>query len=686
MKNFYEFYRKLNANKLFEQDGMPLPPMAGQTMGGTPQMPDLASLGSAPNDMAMPGMPSPGVPGMEGTPQAGATEMGEPENTSPSGEENVDQPEGMDDTTPEGKIMKAVTDIESALSDMEGKGSGLGDRAETIADLIKMIKKNVEKGSSGDEEGEEEENQGPPIGDPSLMMGGAGAGPLGGQQDADNMDNAGQSNMPNQASPQAESYYNYNKVLNESGENLEVRDTSAIRALWGGYTKELKDMFRCKTQQEYKKGLFWDVFSNKDASDIRLAVTRNTDDDGDEVEKKYHVAITHYPDEEKEWSTHRYLFPGQNPKSPVNRGNELKFRKGDGHSYELQPATMPHVIDLQTKDLLKSYKGDISKFNPDPNSSEDKAAAEVAAYNFKMLQRMEFCGWLPKDYVTASGEFVKQKASKVIESGEDVGVEYYVDKYTDSKLKTVKENKRKAKQAFIKFVQQLLKQSPEIKQAVEGLIGTSPADQAESFKTLFIRKAGEDKPKSKTIVDVVDMLVKASPKLKTGAVRELLANMASKRDYIFKPFEASNAILVSTGDSSFAQSYTNPAFEVSSAGEIGVMEEIAPEEPKVLTSMKKKLSSLDTGASASSAQNLNRESVDMIRKLSRVNVNDRSVPGVLRDYWSIRNQMESVGGELYNVPKNSRVYENTLIDLEKQLKVGRFTPTNPLDLNFLLKA
>jgi hypothetical protein len=29
-------------------------------------------------------------------------------------------------------------------------------RVETIADLIKMIKKNVEKGSSGDEEGEEE--------------------------------------------------------------------------------------------------------------------------------------------------------------------------------------------------------------------------------------------------------------------------------------------------------------------------------------------------------------------------------------------------------------------------------------------------------------------------------------------------------------------------------------------------
>jgi hypothetical protein len=764
MKNFYEFYRKLNAKKLFEQDGMPLPPMAGQTSGSAAQMPGLGGMGSAPNDMGMPGMPQQPIPGMEGMPQNGATDMEDMENTSPSGEENVDQPEGMDDSTPEGKIMKAVTDIESALSDMKEKGSsGLGDRAETISDLLKMIKKNVEKGSSGDEEeGEAEEGQGPPIGDPALMMGGGGAAPLGGEQDAANMDGAGQSNMPNQASPQAESYYDDDNVLNEN-ETVNAQDTSAIRALWGGYTKDLKDAFRCTKQQEYQKGLFWDIFSHKDASDVRLAVTRNPDDDGDVIEKKYHVAITHYPDEGKEWSTHRYLFPGQNPKSPVNRGNELKFRKGEGSSYDLHPATLPHIVDLQTKDLLKGYKGDISKISMNVLGGEaDSSLAEwldFASYNFKMIQRMEFCGWLPKDYVNASGEFVKQTSA----TGEDLM--YYLDKYTDSKMKAVKENKAKAKKAFIKFVQELIKQSPEIKEAIEALIGSTPAEQTDSFKTLFIKKAGEDKPKAKTIIQVVDMLTKSNPKLKTGVVREALAKMAEKRDYIFKPFEATNAILVADKNSDYAQNYTNPAFEVSSAGEVGGIEPVAPEEPKVSSSMKKKLSGLESAAAAdfdfnlseldndiinilksqklekanikplngesegdyfnrisnfvnpetisklkaawrqqrkahdskikdaeiklrsiNYAQNLNRESVEMIRNLKRVNINDTNVPGVLRDYWSIRNQMESINGELYNVPKNSRLYETTLIDLEKQLKVGRFTPTNPLDLNLLLKA
>ena len=908
MKNFYEFYRKLNANKLFEQEGMPTPPMGGQGGGASP----FGDMGAAPNDMAMPGMPSPDVNGMEGMPQAGSTEMDEPENTSPSGEENVDQPEGMDDATPEGKIMKAVTDIESALSDMEEKGSSdLGDRAETIADLIKMIKKNVEKGSSGDGE-EAEEDQGPPIGDPALMMGGGGAAPLGGEQDAANMDGAGQSDMPNQASPQAESTnygLNVKKKILETVQPDAKKNPSSFSPEHSDFLKLLfgyragqsgSNTTRCFGKQDYNPSNFWNAVGHPDASNVRLVrITKprkNYDPERHPPEMKYKTTEKNLALISKVGPTYRYGFPGINPRGATSipkylHGEDLtadksvapaleeqplhdRWEKRKDHSFEiLSKSSEPSLSDLKHRGLLTQWSGYINDISSEPTGPRTESCAQAAAFNRKVIERLITCGWIPENYLEL--HFVKRPFSVPVGNGQSVKKTIWFDKKTSGEFDAIKKNAEAQRSNLIDEIKKFLQETiidpktgepygslitifgkylpgssgdyktrlPDILKALDvmfnpkerELLGSNKITHA-SIMPVFLKIAQDDYRDTLTSVVIKDQQTgKMTPdRSKQSAIRSHVAKINLLNDRIVKLYKEStsityiyNATIVATKDSEFSQGFNHPYVEPSSAtGPDGNDDAIATDDSlkyrdkvaevearkKSQEEMKSKLNAIkmvpyelpnfsdeeikylinkipdmsdnekqkykkildakfgnekdpdkrsekvykhrsavrdilianygglnkenppkedneweyrnrltnilsDDDASIniknklvnvqknrlkklrddkieiesqyrSRNESLNSQSVlvEMIRKLQRVNVNDLSAPGVLRDYWSIRNQMESVNGELYNVPKNSRVYENALIDLEKQLKVGRFTPTNPLDLNFLLKA
>lgn len=199
MKNFYEFYRRIQANKLFEQGGMPvnpsmsMPPMAGQTGGGMPSAPSLGGMGSMPAGGGMPtggGMSPQGF--MDEGPKTADQEEGDMGPPEAEGEENVDASVGEDAEGPEAVMQKAVSDIEAQLDFLRSKGEDASARADTINDLLKMIKKNIEKAEGMEsEEGAEEEGatpsgamgeEGPPMGDqavPSFGGGGAGGNDMG---------------------------------------------------------------------------------------------------------------------------------------------------------------------------------------------------------------------------------------------------------------------------------------------------------------------------------------------------------------------------------------------------------------------------------------------------------------------------------------------------------------------------
>jgi len=201
MKNFYEFYRRIQANKLFEQGGMPvnpsmsMPPMAGQTGGGMPSAPSLGGMGSMPAGGGMPtggGMSPQGF--MDEGPKTADQEEGDMGPPEAEGEENVDASVGEDAEGPEAVMQKAVGDIEAQLDFLRSKGEDASARADTINDLLKMIKKNIEKaeGEVGEEGVEGEEGaapslgamgeEGPPMGDqavPSFGGGGAGGNDMG---------------------------------------------------------------------------------------------------------------------------------------------------------------------------------------------------------------------------------------------------------------------------------------------------------------------------------------------------------------------------------------------------------------------------------------------------------------------------------------------------------------------------
>jgi hypothetical protein len=263
-KNFYNLYLKLQEEKMLEQD-MGMPPMAGQTSGAAPDAPQLGDLASVGGDNGKPGMPQDGVPGMESMPQGSDTELPDEEDSEGDEDsENVDGPEGMDENTPEGKIFKAISSMEEALGEMKEKGSSLGDREETISDLIKMIKKNMEKSGEEIKDGEEEE-EGPPIGDPAMMMGMDGTQNLGGQQDAANMNNVGMSNMPNQgdsqASPQAESVEEDDSVYNESIEMIRTLQRVDINDM--NAPGVLRDYWSIRYQMESPGGELYGIKDKK---------------------------------------------------------------------------------------------------------------------------------------------------------------------------------------------------------------------------------------------------------------------------------------------------------------------------------------------------------------------------------------------------------------------------------------
>jgi hypothetical protein len=198
MKSFYEFYRRIQANKLFEQGGMPMnpsmsmPPMAGQTGGDMPAAPNLGGMGSMPPGGGMPsggGMSPQGF--MDEGPKTADQEEGGMAPPEAEGEENVDASVGADAEGPEAVMQKAVGDIEAQLDFLRSKGEDAAARADTINDLLKMIKKNIEKaeGMEGEEgaegEGTEEAGppsgamgeEGPPMGDQAVpSFGGGGAG------------------------------------------------------------------------------------------------------------------------------------------------------------------------------------------------------------------------------------------------------------------------------------------------------------------------------------------------------------------------------------------------------------------------------------------------------------------------------------------------------------------------------
>lgn len=211
MKSFYEFYRRIQANKLFEQvppgnPSMSMPPMAGQTGGGMPSAPSLGGMGSMPPGGGMPtggGMSPQGF--MDEGPMTAGQEEGVPApEEGAEGQENVDASVGADAEGPEAVMQKAVSDIESQLDFLRSKGEDSAARADTISDLLKMVKKNIEKAEGGSEEegmegGEEAPpggegegamgQEGPPIGDQAVPS-------FGGNQDMAGMSNAGMSQMP----------------------------------------------------------------------------------------------------------------------------------------------------------------------------------------------------------------------------------------------------------------------------------------------------------------------------------------------------------------------------------------------------------------------------------------------------------------------------------------------------------
>ena len=499
MKSFYELYRKINANKLFEQD-MVMPQMPGQP---APAAPQLGDLGSKPNDSGVPGMPQNGPPGMEGTPSAPDASAEETQEGDEN-QDNVDKPEGVDESTPEGKFMSALTKIEDALGEMKEKGSGIDeDREEMISDLLKMIKRNFEKGSQegGDEEGDG--SQGPPIGDPSVM---AGMDDKSGENaDAAGMSNAGMMNMPNQdagqAQPQAESYIdkfnsffenkNFLKI-NEAGDfdqntrysipgstarNLEkmsdkgkelaakwassaesdLEDAGGKYRVGGDFSGAKRDPYRniriafnnlhgkekdmvssCDSPQEFHVDNFWKVFHPKDT--IHSIETSNEDPDtGEMIYKKYNAIkvkefeIADGNDGLKK--IEKFVLPG---KDQTDAANHFSPRSG----YSLGAPHVPTVNDLKNWDLLRQSSTWEPKFDEKGNLQQGgfPGAAE-ACFNGKVIDRMEYCGWIPPKYIYRKENFAKRKLA-------GSSVEYFVDTKTAAKWDEANKKKSDLKNSW----------------------------------------------------------------------------------------------------------------------------------------------------------------------------------------------------------------------------------------------
>ena len=442
MKSFYEFYRKLQADKLFEQVGgaQQMPPMAPPAPG---MMPPAPPTGGLPPLAPPTGMP-PAMP-------VAAADMNMPaeDMPAPMGDENVDSVEGIDTTTPEGMVHQSIIDIQSAIEMAKEGGTNLDKNdLQVLSDIADMIKTNLDKASGkaaplGDMETPPEEGmaapEGPPIGDQAMMMGAA--PDMGGMPPAAP---AAPMAMPNES-------YVYSEAVTGDSFNFDN-----VRLAWGQiqvYSK--KGMFSCQKEQSYDPNRFWSIFTHPEDETVlqkyKIPLTQNRKIGGPPVlnakgKPVYRTIKRHVrrPESDinndkklwrkspepivakdgKEWEGFRIIDPMKGIKGVRSDTSTHKIiykdpltgklhRAADVNSpvLEFDPPEQPDPGVLTSKNLLLKV-ADWKPFIDSDNklSLSQSIGVSEACFNMKMIERMIYCGWIMPDYINKF--FVKLEKDK----------------------------------------------------------------------------------------------------------------------------------------------------------------------------------------------------------------------------------------------------------------------------------
>ena len=429
MKSFYEFYRKLQADKLFEQ------------VGGAQQMPPMAP--------PAPGMMPPLAPptGMPPAMPMAAADMNMPAEAL--GDENVDSVEGIDTTTPEGMVHQSIIDIQSAIEMAKEGGTNLDKNdLQVLSDIADMIKTNLDKASGkaaplGDMESPPEEGmaapEGPPIGDQAMMMGAA----------------PDMGSMPPATPPAPMAMPNESYVYSEAvtGDSFNFDN---VRLAWGQVQVDAgkqKGIFSCQKEQPYDPSRFWSIFSHPEDETYvmvqRLAVTQDGKIDGPPVldakgrpvyktvRKVVRKPVVDYiapglprksvfvnKETGREWEKHILIAPMKGVKGvrsdPATHKNVYKnIETGEFHSQpkvvsptlSFHKPNQPQPGVLASKNLLTKVN-DWKPFIDSDNqlSLSQSIGVSEACFNMKMIERMIYCGWIKPDYINTF--FVKLEKDK----------------------------------------------------------------------------------------------------------------------------------------------------------------------------------------------------------------------------------------------------------------------------------
>ena len=438
MKSFYEFYRKLQADKLFEQVGgaQQMPPMAPPAPG---MMPPAPPTGGLPPLAPPTGMP-PAMP-------MAAADMNMPAEAL--GDENVDSVEGIDTTTPEGMVHQSIIDIQSAIEMAKEGGTNLDKNdLQVLSDIADMIKTNLDKASGkaaplGDMESPPEEGmaapEGPPIGDQAMMMGAA----------------PDMGSMPPATPPAPMAMPNESYVYSEAvtGDSFNFDN---VRLAWGQVQVDAgkqKGIFSCQKEQPYDPSRFWSIFSHPEDETYvmvqRLAVTQDGKIDGPPVldakgrpvyktvRKVVRKPVVDYiapglprksvfvnKETGREWEKHILIAPMKGVKGvrsdPATHKNVYKnIETGEFHSQpkvvsptlSFHKPNQPQPGVLASKNLLTKVN-DWKPFIDSDNqlSLSQSIGVSEACFNMKMIERMIYCGWIKPDYINTF--FVKLEKDK----------------------------------------------------------------------------------------------------------------------------------------------------------------------------------------------------------------------------------------------------------------------------------
>lgn len=517
MKSFYEFYRRLQANKLFEQ--APATPTAPPMGGASNQLPPLGPPPAMPGNMPM------SAPDM-------GMEMPSEDMASPTGEENVDSVEGIDTTTPEGMILQNIVDLETAIEMAKEGGTNISkDNMNVLKDIADMIKKNIEKSQEksapmGDMGGMAAP-EGPPMGDQAVM---AGMSP--------DMGAAAPAALPPLSSEST--------IYTEETDNSFNYDN--IRLAWGQIRVDAgkqKGYLACTKQQPYDPENFWKVFSHPD-DDVRVIGTLypQTDDGtmtgkpvldekGKPIYKERRRMIRkpaspmlagkstrvedHFADG-KQWIKHLVIAPMKGIRGvrtdPATHANLYQdpqtkqwFRgtSKDALRVKMYKPGAPRPSDLLSRNLLKKIELWKPVVSSDGSISLDQSSGvKEACFNMKMIERMIFCGWIPENYV-------ETRFAKIEEDNEHFsGISCYIDK---SSLNRYTYGKQKKQQIFEDKKEEFIKQS-------QDLIATI-VDNEKSFNEVIMNVAKSIKNDFENDNENIDVLF--------TKLRKLLAVLPTNR-------------------------------------------------------------------------------------------------------------------------------------------------------------